>query len=194
MFDRLKGLFRTASTTLTAVDGPTAVRLRARVASPKSIRSPMTGLSASFFHIDFQVEVSVEGGMSRGGTDRTFYQHIGSAVVGGDLILESEGQLIFLPASRFVVRFRGAHSQGQPVQRSLPAEMAHIANAPACARGPLFYNELSLSTGEDVQLVATVKATRGGVGYRDQPEASTPFIACPEVAPVVVHYSFPSIG
>jgi len=191
MLEGLKHLLHARHTSLADVSDPTAVALHARVASPNAVRSPFSGMAAAVFHVDFFVEHAPDNKNQ----PEHVTEYVGSVLIGGDLMVEADGLRVLLPGRRFRLEFEGAAGDGVTLDRPLPPGCEHIAKSPLTARGALRYRELSLSHGEEVELVATVAKVHRGGGYRDvHVEAGAPFEAQPDLAEVLVRYKMPSFA
>jgi hypothetical protein len=162
------------------------VNLGASVASPNVVQSPLTGLRAAalewrFFvrfirhsydeHPDHPPAMRVFGhlfGLQYPQEGEEAHRSVGSQRLGDDLLLESRGRMIQVSLRGAELRFPFAEKGGTLVERELPPAFAHFLDHPALSQGPLVYQELALSHGDRVTLVATVEPLakdRGGA-YR----------------------------
>ena len=172
--------------TLDGVSGPTRVNLRASVASPNLVQSPLTGLRAAalewrFFvrfinhsfneHPDYPPAVRMFGrlfAVQHAQDGEEVHRAVGSQRLGDELLLESQGRLIHVPLRGADLGFPFAEKGGTLVERELPPVFARFLDHPALSQGPLVYQELALSHGDRVTLIATVEPVardRGGA-YR----------------------------
>jgi hypothetical protein len=150
--------------TLEGVSSYTRVSLRASVASPNRVQSPLTGLRAAAIECRFFVRyIQYSAHERRDGEE--VHRPVGSQRLGDELLLESECRLIYVPLRDADLRFPFAGNGGTLVGRELPPAFSRFLDHPALSQGPLVYQELSLSHGDRVTLVATVEPVvrdRGG--------------------------------
>ena len=188
MFEGLAKLFHGHEDSLDALQKPARLKLRARVSSSNDVRSPFSGSSAAFFLIQFKVEQP-----SPNDRPGVIYVPVGSAAWGDELRIEQGGNEALLPKGRFTVEFEGALGHGVSLDQALPPSFEWIARSPLLQTGTLFYDELSLSKGEEVTVVAHFERRAQGAGYRDASAGEgTPFVARPDLGPVAVRYRMPS--
>lgn len=167
--------------TLAAVREPTPVRVDARMASPNTLVSPISGHAAALISWRFYTHYTDRSGRSE--VER--HALVGAHTLGEDVVLETAQGTVFVPArGRKVEPALSGH--GLPLDVPLPPQVAHLMTG--SLPGLLYYDELLLRTGDPVRLRATV-APRGpsqGTAYRSTGEVHSDFEALPDHGPVVV--------
>lgn len=167
---------------LAFASGPVSVSLKARVASPSTVVSPMTGMRSAFIELvvgERRVVQSADDGQR----EIEEFERLGSMIVGGSLLLESEDGLIEVPTEGVRFAFPGvANLSVTNVDRPLPKELQHVMNR--ILKGTACYREHTLSEGDPVTLTGMVGpkvARKGGASAED-----AAWIARPDLGPVTV--------
>ena len=173
------GLLRRKS--LAYLSRPENVSVKARVASPNSIVSPMTGFRAALIEI-----VVGERRLERdpnSSEDRKIevFRPLGSMVISDRLVLETDDGLIEVPASEIKLVFPGVQNLAVTnVDRPLPKELDHVMAT--LSQGAACYGEHTLSEGDPVTLTGMVGPRAAGK-IRDQEVA---WVARPDLGAVTL--------
>lgn len=167
---------------LTFVSGPTAVSVVARVASPSTAESPMTGMRAALIEIAAGERVIIHD-RSDDSQPREVFRELGSTILAGRVLLETPDGLIEVPVAGLKLRFPGTQNLAvMNIDRPLPPSIAHVVERLRDGAG--CYRELSLSQGDLVELRAVVAPRPSEPG--DPPGEAVPWIARPDLGPVVL--------
>jgi hypothetical protein len=167
--------------TLAGVREPTPVRIDARLLSPNSLVSPLSGTSAALIAWRFLAHYTDHAGR----TPVERYQLLCVCARGEDLLLATPQGTVLVPAQGLEIR-PAITGRGVPLDVPLPPEAAHLMQRSTL--GPIFYDELLLRNGDPVRLRATVAPCGGerGSAYRSSGAGRSDFEALPRLGPVVV--------
>jgi hypothetical protein len=166
--------------TLAGVRAPTPVRVDARIVSPNTLVSPITGNAGALVMWRFFAHYTDR--TNRNNVDR--YDLLGTYARGEDVVLSTPEGTVLVPARGREIRSAvGGH--GLPLDVPPPPEAASVMQRNP---GLVFYDELLLRSGDRVRLRATVapSAPERGSAYRASGEARCDFEAVPGLGPVVV--------
>jgi hypothetical protein len=167
--------------TLAGIREPTAVRVDARVLSPNTLVSPITGHTAALIFWRFYTHYTDYDRQ----TPAERHQPIGACGRGADLHLGTPHGTVLVPALGRTIRPAVAGG-GLPLEVSPPPEATFLAQS---FRGLVFYDELLLRNGEPVRLRAFVapSSNKQGSAYRSGGgDGSSDFEVIPHLGPVVV--------
>lgn len=167
---------------LTFVSGPTEVSLLARVASPNTAESPMTGMRAALIEIAAGERVIIHD-RSDDTQTREVFRALGSTILAGRVLLETPDGLLEVPVAGLKLEFPGTQNLAvMNIDRPLPPSIAHVVKR--LGEGAGCYRELALSQGDLVELRAVVAPRPAAPG--DPPGEAVPWIARPDLGPVVL--------
>jgi len=167
--------------TLASVREPTVVRIDARVFSPNTLVSPISGHTAALIVWRFLAHYTDRSGQ----TPVERYKLLWSCSRGEDIVLVTPQGRVLVPARGRVIK-PAMTGRGVPLDVPLPPEAAELATW--SAPGLMFYDELLLRNGDPVRLRATVGACGGkqGSAYRSGGEGGNDFEARPDLGAVVL--------
>lgn len=147
------------------------------VSASRVIESSMTGLRAAVFR--YTVGTRVRHTDSDG---RSYYvkKKLGSAVVSGDVVLETREGAVLLREGTFDFACDEPLEEPSSISGRVPAEVEHL-----CEPGMVLFGERFLGVGDSVELTATVRPSRA---------PTTAYETFPDGGAVVVDRTLEAMG
>jgi hypothetical protein len=152
---------------LGAISGRTRVHLEARVASPNSLTSPLTGTTAALLMVSVVERIIIETGGNIGGNrEIEQFRTVGSTFLGTEVdLVDDEGTVVHVPAQGLVVR--PLFTTGGNTITTVPPFLTPLV-ARASGSHVVCFRESAFREGDVVRLQAVVdlEATAPTQGYR----------------------------
>jgi hypothetical protein len=182
----LAGLFGSKPRqTVGAITQPTRMHLEARVASPNTLTSPLTGTTAALLMVTVvERRIFTSDGGIAGSREAETYHTIGSTLLGTELeLLDAAGTVIHVPAAGLQVK--PLFETGGNTLSNVPPFL-HPLVARASGGHVLCFRESAFREGDRVRLRATIglEATAPAQGYRSG--VSQRAVASVKYGPVVL--------
>jgi hypothetical protein len=168
MLQWLTGLFEgKPRLRLGPIAGPTRMHLEARVASPNTITSPLTGTTAALLMVTVVERVIIETGGNIGGNrEIEQFRTVGSTLVGTEIdLVDADGAVVHVPTAGLVVR--PLFNTGGNTISTVPPFLKPLV-AQASGSHVVCFRESAFREGDVVRLHAVIglEATAPAQGYR----------------------------
>lgn len=158
---------------LAAIEAPAWARIDARVASANELESPFTGLRCATAKWWLLKERTIHS--NRGGGHNLEYTTLASGWLGESIVLASaDGPNVRVALARAVLANDVDPEDATPLQKMPDLPGLQVSSFD----GPLCFREITLCTGDRVELRAVLERVARGGGYRES--GADEFRTCPE--------------
>lgn len=179
---------------------PTRLKVRGKLASPSTVRSPVTPVHAVLLRYELVRRRSTPRDLLNSKTssasDYIEYDTVvyTSPFLSGEAILvETEDGIVNVPTATLEVRFVSGSRHAEPLLGALPSDLAaQVARVAAGEAGEICYREQFLLTDDPVELEACIRPQAKDVGpYRGGGGGAAAYIVC-EPHPSLVELRAPA--